>query len=60
MRKVLAETEREQIVRALEQADWVISGAAARLGMKRSTLQARMQKLGIKITRTGASRSTTS
>jgi formate hydrogenlyase transcriptional activator len=60
MRKVLAETEREQIVRALEQANWVISGAAARLGMKRSTLQARMQKLGIKITRTGASRSTTS
>ena len=60
MRKVLAETEREQIVRALEQANWVISGAAARLGMKRSTLQARMQKLGIQITRTGASRSTTS
>ena len=47
MRKVLAETEREQIVRALEQANWVISGAAAKLGMKRSTLQARMQKLGI-------------
>ena len=60
MRKVLAETEREQIVRALEQANWVISGAAARLGMKRSTLQARMQKLGIQIMRTGASRSTTS
>ena len=58
-RKVLAETEREQIVRALEQANWVISGAAARLGMKRSTLQARMQKLGIQITRTGASRSAT-
>jgi formate hydrogenlyase transcriptional activator len=60
MRKVLAETEREQIVRALEQANWVISGAAARLGMKRSTLQARIQKLGIQITRTGGSRSTTS
>jgi formate hydrogenlyase transcriptional activator len=59
MRKVLEETEREQIVRALEQANWVISGsagAAAKLGMKRSTLQARMQKLGILITRTGASR----
>jgi formate hydrogenlyase transcriptional activator len=55
MRKVLEETEREQIVRALEQANWVISGAsgaAARLGMKRSMLQARMQKLGIQITRT--------
>jgi formate hydrogenlyase transcriptional activator len=59
MRKVLEETEREQIVRALEQANWVISGdtgAAARLGMKRSTLQARMQKLGIQITRTGGNR----
>jgi formate hydrogenlyase transcriptional activator len=57
MRKVLEGTEREQIVRALEQANWVISGdtgAAARLGMKRSTLQARMQKLGIQIKRTGA------
>lgn len=60
MRKVLAETGREQIVRALEQANWVISGAAARLGMKPSTLQARMQKLGIQITRTGASSPTTS
>ena len=60
MRRVLEETEREQIVRALDQANWVISGpagAAAKLGMKRSTLQARMQKLGIQITRTGASRS---
>ena len=57
MRKVLEDTEREQIVRALEQANWVISGAsgaAAKLGMKRSMLQARMQKLGIQITRTGA------
>ena len=57
MRKVLEETEREQIVRALEQTHWVISGAAVRLGMKRSTLQARMQKLGIQIARTGANRS---
>jgi formate hydrogenlyase transcriptional activator len=39
---------------------WVISGAsgaAAKLGMKRSTLQARMQKLGIQIARTSANRS---
>jgi formate hydrogenlyase transcriptional activator len=60
MRKVLEETERKQIVRALEQANWVISGpsgATARLAMKRFTLEARMQKLGIQITRTGASRS---
>ena len=57
MRQVLEQTEREQIVRALEQSNWVISGAAARLGMKRSTLQGRMQKLGIQIARTGAIRS---
>jgi len=59
MRKKLEGTEREQIVRALKRANWVISGdsgAAARLGMKRPTLQARMQKLGIQITRTGANR----
>jgi formate hydrogenlyase transcriptional activator len=29
-------------------------GAAARLGLKRSTLQSRMQKLGIRISRTVA------
>jgi len=54
---MLDETERTQILRALEAADWVISGkegAAARLGMKRSTLQLRMQKLGIRVSRTGA------
>src|SRR5262249_25448036 len=46
----LEDAEREHILRALEETDWVISGpqgAAARLGMKRSTLQSRMQKLGI-------------
>jgi formate hydrogenlyase transcriptional activator len=52
--KILEDTEREQIIRALEQTDWVISGpggAAAKLGMKRTTLQARMQKLGIQVAR---------
>jgi formate hydrogenlyase transcriptional activator len=47
---VLEETERQQIVRALKQSNWVVAGpngAAAHLGMKRSTLQLRMQKLGI-------------
>ena len=46
----LAEAEREHIVRALEEARWVLGGAkgaAALLGMKRTTLQSRMQKLGI-------------
>ena len=54
LRDLLEETERTQILRALEHANWVISGpngAAARLGMKRSTLQLRMQKLGIRVAR---------
>jgi formate hydrogenlyase transcriptional activator len=55
---VLDETERQQIVQALEASNWVIAGpngAAARLGMKRSTLHARMQKLRVQITRSGPS-----
>jgi formate hydrogenlyase transcriptional activator len=58
MQSVLDETERRHIIQALEGANWVIAGpngAAARLGMKRSTLQARMQKLGVQITRSGPS-----
>jgi formate hydrogenlyase transcriptional activator len=58
LRSAIEETERQQIVAALEQAKWIVAGpegAAARLGMKRSTLQTRMQKLGIRISRTGAS-----
>ena len=46
----LAEVEREHIVRALEASKWVVSGrsgAAERLGMKRTSLLYRMQKLGI-------------
>ncbi|MBL8188792.1 MAG: sigma 54-interacting transcriptional regulator [Acidobacteria bacterium] len=46
----LADNEREHILRVLEETGWVISGpngAATRLGVKRTTLQARMQKLGI-------------
>src|SRR5262245_45988201 len=46
----LANAEREHIVRALSETNWVIggpTGAAARLGMKRTTLQSRMIKLGI-------------
>jgi formate hydrogenlyase transcriptional activator len=57
MRTVLDDTEREQILGMLEQANWIVAGpngAAARLGMKRSTLQSRMQKLGIRVSRTGA------
>jgi formate hydrogenlyase transcriptional activator len=50
MQLILEQTERKQILTALEEARWVVAGsngAAVRLGMKRSTLQARMQKLGI-------------
>jgi len=46
----LENIEREHILRVLREADGVIAGvrgAAARLGMKRTTLQSRMQKLGI-------------
>jgi formate hydrogenlyase transcriptional activator len=42
--------EREHILRVLRETGGVISGlrgAAARLGMKRTTLQSRMQKMGI-------------
>jgi formate hydrogenlyase transcriptional activator len=46
----LEETEREHILRILKSTKWVIggpTGAAAQLGMKRTTLQSRMQRLGI-------------
>jgi formate hydrogenlyase transcriptional activator len=46
----LSDAEREHIVGALEATGWVVGGpkgAAARLGMKRSTLHKKMQKLGI-------------
>jgi formate hydrogenlyase transcriptional activator len=54
LRDTLGEAERSQILKALEQSQWVIAGAngaAARLGMKRSTLQFRMRKLGIQVAR---------
>jgi formate hydrogenlyase transcriptional activator len=47
----LEEAEREHILRALNESNWVVggpSGAAARLGLKRTTLQSRIAKLGIK------------
>jgi formate hydrogenlyase transcriptional activator len=46
----LEEVERRHILSILEQTNWVFAGpngAAARLGIKRPTLQFRMQKLGI-------------
>ena len=47
----LEEAERQHILRALRQAEWRIAGprgAASLLGMKRTTLQARIRKLGIR------------
>jgi formate hydrogenlyase transcriptional activator len=47
----LEETQRQHILRALRQTEWRLSGpkgAAKLLGIKRTTLQARMSKLGIK------------
>ena len=57
MREALEEAERQQILAALEKSNWIVAGpqgAAARLGLKRSTLQSRMQKLGLRISRTAA------
>jgi len=47
----LRDTERDAIVQALRESNGVVSGpngAAARLGVKRTTLQSKMRKLGIR------------
>jgi formate hydrogenlyase transcriptional activator len=47
----LEDADRQHILRALRQTEWRIAGpkgAASLLGMKRTTLQARMRKLGIR------------
>jgi formate hydrogenlyase transcriptional activator len=53
----LEDAERDHILKTLEQTRWVVSGpngAASRLGIKRSTLYFRMQKLGISRTNRNA------
>jgi formate hydrogenlyase transcriptional activator len=48
--RTLAEAERAQIVQALRETDWVVGGsdgAAARLGLKRTTLLDKMRRQGI-------------
>ena len=48
--QTLEEAERGHILRTLKEVKWVVggpNGAAAQLGMNRSTLQFRMKKLGI-------------
>jgi formate hydrogenlyase transcriptional activator len=50
LRATLDEIQRHAIVEALRSRNWVVGGphgAAVLLGIKRTTLQARMQKLGI-------------
>ena len=49
--KTLEEVERDHIIRILEQTNWKVSGkdgAAEILGLNRSTLRARIRKLGIR------------
>jgi formate hydrogenlyase transcriptional activator len=51
----LESMERDHILRILRETNWVVGGAkgaAARLGLKRTTLQSRMRKLGIERYRT--------
>jgi formate hydrogenlyase transcriptional activator len=46
----LEQAERDHILKVLRDTKWVIggaAGAAAKLGMKRTTLQSKMQKLAI-------------
>jgi formate hydrogenlyase transcriptional activator len=46
----LAEAERDHILHALEESNWVVggkAGAAARLGLKRTTLIDKMRKRGL-------------
>jgi transcriptional regulator with GAF, ATPase, and Fis domain len=46
----LDEAERDHILRALEESDWVVggkAGAAVRLGLKRTTLIDKMRRLGL-------------
>ena len=48
----LEEMEREHVIRALKESNWVTGGpkgAAAKLGMKRTTLAYRIRKLGIPV-----------
>jgi formate hydrogenlyase transcriptional activator len=55
----LEEAERDHILRALEQTGWVIGGtggAAARLGLKRTSLVSTMRRLGIVRPRPGGNR----
>ena len=50
VRDILAEAERDHILTALRESNWVVGGArgaAARLGVKRTTLISKMRKRGL-------------
>jgi formate hydrogenlyase transcriptional activator len=53
--ETLEDVERRHVLETLDATDWVVGGpkgAAVMLGLKRSTLQVRMEKLGIRRART--------
>ena len=53
LRRLVEETDRNEIVRALDKTQWRVggpNGAAALLGLKRTTLLTRIKKLGIQRT----------
>jgi formate hydrogenlyase transcriptional activator len=57
--RTLADADREHILEALKQTDWLIGGrdgAASRLGLPRTTLVYKMRKLGIETRRSPAAR----
>jgi formate hydrogenlyase transcriptional activator len=57
--RTLADADREHILETLQQADWMIGGqggAADRLGLPRTTLIYKMQKLGIETRRSPRAR----
>jgi transcriptional regulator with GAF, ATPase, and Fis domain len=43
----MSRRERDNIIAALEQTNWQISGAARMLGVKPTTLASRLKRLGI-------------
>jgi formate hydrogenlyase transcriptional activator len=48
--RTMEQIERDSILQALRESNWVVGGpdgAAARLGLKRTTLASRMERLGI-------------
>ncbi|MGH9614304.1 MAG: helix-turn-helix domain-containing protein [Bryobacteraceae bacterium] len=47
MKEARESAERDHILRALEETDWNVSGAARALGMERTNLHKRIRVLGL-------------